>query len=139
MLSGLPFFGDHPGSSIAFGADGRAYLTSGLPTNSSVVVPDNGWAKSFPAFHDFPPVDIELSGMGYRTASPFPPIDPSAMKITYPFTAFGAPLVSTTVHAATPENPGNGIIIAGGGAVYSFDPHASNAASTPAAGGVGLP
>lgn len=34
------------------------------------------------------------------------------------------------MHAATPANPGNGIITAGGGAVYSFDPHAPNATST---------
>ncbi len=132
VLSGLPFFGDHPGSSVVFGADGRAYLTSGLPTNSSAVGPDNGWAKSFPALHDFPPVDIELSGIGYRTASPFPPLDPTATKITEPFMPFGSGTVpeGTVVRAATPQNPANGIIIAGGGAVYSFDPHACQAATT---------
>jgi glucose/arabinose dehydrogenase len=131
VLSGLPYFGDHPGSSIQFGADGRAYLMSGLPTNSSVVGPDNGWAVSFPKLHDFPPVDIELSGIGYRTASPFA-LDPRAKKITEPFMRFGSGTVpaGTVVHAATPSHPGNGIITAGGGAVYSFDPDASNAAST---------
>jgi glucose/arabinose dehydrogenase len=131
VLSGLPFFGDHPGSSIEFGVDGRAYLMSGLPTNSSVVGPDNSWAASFPKLHDFPPVDIELSGVGYRTASPFA-LDPMAKKITEPFMPFGSGKVppGTVVHAATPSNPGNGIIRAGGGAVYSFDPQASNATST---------
>ena len=131
VLSGLPYFGDHPGSSIAFGADGRAYLMSGLPTNSSVVGSDNGWAVSRPTFHDFPPVDIELSGIGYRTANPFA-LDPTATKITEPFMPFGTGAVpaGTVVHAATPSNPGNGIVTAGGGAVYSFDPHAKNAAST---------
>jgi glucose/arabinose dehydrogenase len=131
VISGLPFFGDHPGSSIAFGADGRAYLTTGLPTNSSVVGPDNGWAVSLPTFHDFPPVDIELSGVGYQTATPFA-LDPTATKITEPFLAFGSGTVpaATVVQAATPSSPGNGIIIAGAGAVYSFDPHASNPVST---------
>ncbi len=131
VLSGLPFFGDHPGSSIEFGGDGRAYFTTGLPTNSSVVGPDDGWAVSHPTFHDFPPVDIELSGIGYRTAKPFA-LDPTATKTTEPYMEFGSGTVpeGTVVHAATPATRGNGIITAGGGAVYSFDPHASNAAST---------
>lgn len=134
VLTGLPFFGDHPASSIVFGADGRAYLMTGLPTNAGVVGPDNRWATSLPSFHDFPPVDIELSGIGYRTAPTSQPfsLDPSATKITEPFMAFGSGTVpaGTVVHAATPANPENGVITAGGGAVYSFDPHASNAAST---------
>lgn len=134
VLTGLPFFGDHPASSIAFGADGRAYLMTGLPTNSSVVGPDNGWAVNFPSLHDFPPVDIELSGIGYRTAPTAKPfaLDPTAVKITEPFMPFGSGTVpaGTVVHAATPANPANGIITAGGGAVYSFNPHASNATST---------
>jgi glucose/arabinose dehydrogenase len=134
VLSGLPFFGDHPASSIVFGADGRTYIMTGLPTNSSVVGPDNGWAVGNPSFCDFPPVDIELSGIGYRTAPTTTPfaLDPTAVKITEPFMPFGGGTVpaGTVVHAATPANPGNGIITAGGGAVYSFDPHASNAAST---------
>jgi len=134
VLSGLPFFGDHPGSSIVFGGNGRAYLMTGLPTNSGVVGPDNGWAVSTPALHDFPPVDIELSGFGYQTAptsKPFP-LDPTATKITEPFMPFGGGIVApnTVVHAVTPANPGKGIITAGGGSVYSFDPHAQNAAST---------
>ena len=134
VLSGLPFFGDHPGSSIAFGSDGRAYFTTGLPTNSSVVGPDNGWAINFPTFHDFSPVDIELSGVGYRTAPTAKPfaLDPTAVKITEPFMAFGSGTVpeGTVVHATTPANPGNGVITAGGGSVYSFDPHAKDAVST---------
>ena len=134
ILSGLPFFGDHPGSSIAFGADGRGYLLTGLPTNSGVVGPDNGWAVTAPAFHDFPPVDIELSGIGYQTAPTTKPfaLDPTATKFTEPFMPFGKGPVppNTVVHAVTPASPGNGIITAGGGSVYSFDPHAQNAAST---------
>lgn len=131
VLSGLPFFGDHPGASIVFGADGRAYLTTGLPTNSSVVGPDNSWAVNYPTFHDFPPVDIELSGIGYTTASPFT-LDPTATQITEPFMPFGSGTVAagTVVHGVSPVNPGNGVVIAGGGSVYSFDPHASNAAAT---------
>lgn len=131
VIAGLPSFGDHPASSIVFGPDGRGYTATGLPTNSSVVGPDNGWSVSYPTFHDFPPVNIELSGIGYRTAKPFA-LDPTATKITEPFMPFGSGTVpaNTPVQAATPSNPGNGIIIAGGGAVYSFDPDASNVAST---------
>ncbi len=136
VLSGLPFFGDHPGSSIVFG-NGRAYLTTGLPTNASVVGPDNGWAVTYPTFHDFPPVDIELSGTGYQTAPPAAnakpfALDPSATKITEPFMAFGSGTVpaGSVVPGVTPEKPGNGVIILGGGSVYSFDPHASDAVAT---------
>ena len=134
VVTGLPFFGDHPASSIAFGADGRAYLMTGLPTNSSVVGPDNSWAVNFPGLHDFPAVDIKLSGIGYQTAPSARPfaLDPGAVKITEPFMPFGAGLVpaGTVVHPPSPANPANGIITAGGGAVYSFDPHAPNATST---------
>lgn len=134
VLTGLPFFGDHPGSSIEFGSDGRAYFTTGLPTNAGVVGPDNSWAVSHPALHDVPPVDIALSGIGYRTAPTAKPfaLDPTATLITEPFMPFGSGTVApgTVVHAVTPSNPGNGIITVGGGSVYSFDPQASNAAAT---------
>ncbi len=131
VLSGLPSFGDHPSSQIVFGPDGRAYFNVAAPTNSSVVGPDNGWAISHPTLHDFPAVDIELSGIGYQTLVPFPPLDPSATKITEPFMPFGGGTVpaGTVVNAATPANPQQGII-AGSGSVYSFDPDAPNPAST---------
>lgn len=138
VLSGLPSFGDHPASQIVFG-HGRAYFNSSAPTNGGVVGPDNGWAKSFPALHDFPPVEVELSGIGYQTPVPFPPLDPSATKITEPLSPFGGGVVpsGTVVPAATPENPQDGIIV-GSGAVYSFDPDAENPASTIRLEGWGL-
>ncbi len=131
VLSGLPSFGDHPASQIVFGYDGRAYFNVAAPTNSGVVGPDNGWAVSHPTLHDFPAVDIELSGTGYQTLVPFPPLDPSATKITEPFMPFGDGVVpaGTVVPAATPANPPDGII-AGSGSVYSFDPDAPNPAAT---------
>jgi hypothetical protein len=140
LISGFPSFGDHPNSQIVFRhqADGdkegnvRAYINGAAPTNSSVVGPDNGWALTTPTLHDFPGMDIELSGIGYQTLIPFPPLDPAggttAAKTTYPYTAFGQPL-STVVKAPTPANPQQGII-AGGGTVYCFDPNAANPAST---------
>ncbi len=130
VLSGLPSFGDHPASQIVFGPDGRAYFNVAAPTNSSVVGPDNGWAQTHPDLHDFPAVDVELSGIGYKTLTPFP-LDPSADKVTEPFMPFGGGSVAerTIVHAATPDNPQEGII-AGSGSVYSFDPDASNPAAT---------
>ncbi len=131
ILSGLPSFGDHPNSQIVFGPDGRVYVNGAAPTNSGVVGPDNGWATSHPTFHDFPAVDIRLSGIGYQTPIPFPPLDPTATKITEPFMPFGDGTVpaGTVVHAATPANPQQGII-AGSGSVYSFDPDARDPAST---------
>ena len=135
IIAGFPSFGDHPNSQIVFGANGRAYINGAAPTNSSVVGPDNSWAPTTPTLHDFPGVDIELSGLGYQTLIPFPPLDPaggtSAAKITMPFTAFGGgPLPPrTVVKAPTPANPIQGII-AGGGTVWSFDPNAANVTST---------
>jgi hypothetical protein len=145
LIAGFPSFGDHPNSQIVFGADGRAYINGAAPTNSSVVGPDNSWAPTTPTLHDFPGVDIELSGNGYQTLIPWPlpppttpptpGLDPaggtSAAKITMPFMAFGGGTVPprTPVKAPTPANPIQGII-AGGGTVYSFDPNAADPAST---------
>jgi len=131
VLSGFPSFGDHPTSQVIFDGNGRAYFTVAAATNSSVVGPDNGWAKTFPTLHDFPAVDIALSGTGYQTPVPFPPLDPTGTLITEPFMKFGGGTVpvGTVVHAPTPTMPQNGIIV-GNGAVYSFDPDASNPAST---------
>jgi hypothetical protein len=138
VLSGLPSFGDHPASQIVFG-HGRAYFNVAAPTNSGVVGPDNGWAVSFRALHDFPAVDIELSGIGYQTLIPFPPLDPSATKITEPFAAFGGGVVptGTVVPATTPAHPQNGIIV-GSGAVYSFEPDDEDQLSTIRLEGWGL-
>jgi hypothetical protein len=133
FIAGFPSFGDHPNSQIVFGDNGRAYVNGAAPTNSSVVGPDNGWAPSTPTLHDFPGMDVELSGIGYQTliASPLDPAGGTkAAKTTYPFVAFGAPLpAGNKVTAPTPANPINGII-AGGGTVYSFDPDATDPTST---------
>jgi hypothetical protein len=135
LISGFPSFGDHPNSQIVFGDDGRAYINGAAPTNSSVVGPDNSWAPTTPTLHDFPGMDIELSGIGYPTLIPFPPLDPnggtSQALITEPYMAFGGGTVSprTVVKAPTPAHPQHGII-AGGGTVYSFKPNAGNPAST---------
>src|SRR6516165_11260825 len=136
VIAGFPSFGDHPNSQIVFGADGRAYINGAAPTNSGVVGPDNGWAVNLApqALHDFPGVDIELSGIGYQTLIPFA-LDPAggtdAALITEPFMPFGGGTVpaGTVVKAPTPANPIQGII-AGGGTVYSFDPDAANPALT---------
>jgi hypothetical protein len=141
LISGFPSFGDHPNSQIVFGPGGLAYINGAAPTNSSVVGPDNAWATSTPTLHDFPGMDIELSGIGYPTLIPWPlpgattgGLDPNGgtnlAKITYPYTAFGASLPpGNKVKAPTPANPQQGII-AGGGTVYSFDPDAADPAST---------
>ena len=72
LISGFPSFGDHPNSQIVFGPGGLAYINGAAPTNSSVVGPDNAWATSTPTLHDFPGMDIELSGIGYPTLIPWP-------------------------------------------------------------------
>jgi hypothetical protein len=134
VIAGFPSFGDHPNSQIVFGDDGLAYINGAAPTNSSVVGPDNGWAPTTPTLHDFPGMDIELSGIGYQTLIPFA-LDPAggtpAAKITEPYMAFGGGTVParTVVKAPTSANPIQGII-AGGGTVYSFDSDAANPAST---------
>jgi hypothetical protein len=131
MIEGFPSFGDHPNSQIVFGPDGRAYINGAAPTNSGVVGPDNDWALSTPTLHDFPGVDIELSGKGYQTLVPFLPLDPaggtSKALITEPYMAFGGGPVpaGTVVKAPTPHKPQQGII-AGGGTVYSFNPNGAN-------------
>jgi hypothetical protein len=135
IIAGFPSFGDHPNSQIVFGAHGRAYINGAAPTNSGVVGPDNRWAPSTPTLHDFPGVDIELSGIGYQTLIPFPPLDPKGgtnqALITEPYMPFGGGTVPprTVVKAPTPANPQQGII-AGGGTVYSFDPNAADPTST---------
>jgi hypothetical protein len=131
MIAGFPSFGDHPNSQIVFGPDGRAYINGAAPTNSGVVGPDNDLALSTPTLHDFPGVDIELSGIGYQTLVPFPPLDPAGgtpkALFTEPYMPFGGGLVpqGTVVKAPTPHKPQQGII-AGGGTVYSFNPNAAN-------------
>lgn len=130
LLTNLPSSGDHYTEEITFDAAGRAYFAQGSATNSSVVGADNSWLEMAPAFHDFPAVDIQLSGTDYKTGAPFP-LDPDASKITAPFHAFGTGPVpaGTVVPAATPSSPQEGII-AGNGTVYSFDPNAPDPAAT---------
>jgi hypothetical protein len=82
-------------------------------------------------------VDVELSGIGYKTLigpTPTWALDPNggkpAAKTTYPFVAFGAPIpAGNKVTARTPTDPINGIIV-GGGTVYSFDPDATDQTPT---------
>ena len=131
LLTNLPSSGDHYTEEITFDISGRAYFSQGSATNSSVVGADNdSWLQTFPTFHDFPAVDVVLSGINYKTGAPFP-LDPQARKITAPFHRFGSGPVSrgTIVKAPTPANPKRGII-AGNGTVYSFDPNAKNPAKT---------
>jgi hypothetical protein len=134
MIAGFPSFGDHPNSQIVFADHGHAYINGAAPTNSGVVGPDDSWAPNFPTLHDFPGVDVELSGIGYQTLigpTATWALDPNggtpSAKITEPFMPFGGGTVpaGTVVEAPTPHKPIDGII-AGGGTVYSFNPNAAN-------------
>jgi len=128
VITGLPSSGDHHSNQIVFAADGRGYFSQGSVTNSSVVGADNwiveGWLELYPTLHDFPPVAITLNGTSFQTVEPFP-LDPTATLMTAPYRPFGTGPVApgTTLPAATPSTPQEGII-AGGGSVYSFDPDA---------------
>lgn len=134
LLTNLPSAGDHHTDEIAFDGSGRAYLSLGTATNSSVVGPDNwfitGWLPMFPTFHAFAAVPLVLNGTSFRTPVPFP-LDPEADDLTAPYMPFGSGPISpgTTVPAVTPATPQEGMI-AGNGAVYSFNPDAAQPAST---------
>lgn len=126
VLTDLPSSGDHHTNEIVFDESGRAYFSQGTATNASVVGADNWlvtqWLSNFELFHDFAPKEIVLSGAAFETQAPFP-FDPTASLLTAPYMPFGsgAPPYGTVVSAATPQSPQQGII-AGNGAVYSFDP-----------------
>ena len=126
VLTNLPSTGDHMTNELVFGSDGRAYFGQGTATNSSVVGPDNelitGWLGNFPEFHDFAPTQLVLNGDEFVTSNPLTP-DPDDHAVTPPYHPFdfGEIPSGTVVDAATAASPQNGII-AGNGAVYSFDP-----------------
>lgn len=134
LVSNLPSAGDHHTDEIVLDATGRAYLSLGTATNSSVVGPDNwfitGWLQMFSAFHGFPAVPLILNGTSFVTPVPFP-LDPQADDVTAPYMPFGSGPIppGTIVPAPTPTAPQEGII-AGNGAIYSFDPNAAHPAST---------
>lgn len=136
VITNLPSAGDHYAEEIVFDSSGRAYFAQGSATNSSVVGPDNWYVTqwlqddSLRNVHDFPPKPVVLSGTSYKTGAPFP-LDPDASQMTAPFMPFGSGPVpaGTEVPAATPATPSEGMI-AGNGAVYSFDPAAANPAET---------
>ncbi len=134
IITGLPSSGDHHTDDIVFDRSGRLYFSQGTASNSGLVGADNevleGWLAKFPTFHDFPAKEVVLSGASYQTVFPFS-LDPAASAITAPFSVFGSGPAApgTIVPAATPMNPQKGII-AGVGAVYSFDPAAANPLST---------
>jgi hypothetical protein len=134
LVTNLPSTGDHYAEEILFDASGRAYFAQGTATNSSVVGPDNelvtGWLTQFPDFHDFPAQDVVLNGTEFHAPVAVPGLNPEN-RVTAPFMPFGSGPIApgTVVPAATPQTPQNGII-AGNGAIYSFDPTAGDPAST---------
>ncbi len=132
VVTNLPSRGDHSTDTIVFGADGRAYFGQGTATNSSVVGAYNvpRWVEDAPGFHDFAPVDITLNGDAFQARVPTS-LDPEGDAITAPYHPFdtGDITPGTVVPAATPATPQDGIV-AGVGAVYSFDPAAADPAST---------
>ncbi len=142
VVSNLPSSGDHHTDEIIFDRSGRGYFSQGTATNASVVGADNwlitGWLQNAPTFHDFPAKTLVLNGTSFRTQAPFP-LDPTASMTTAPFMPFGSGPIApgTIIPAATPSSPQNGII-AGNGAVYSFNAEVPNAASTLKLEGWGL-
>jgi glucose/arabinose dehydrogenase len=136
VITNLPAAGDHYAEEIVFDTSGRAYFSQGSATNSSVVGADNWYVTQWlqdPTlrnFHDFSSTSVVLNGTSYQTGAPFP-LDPDASLMTAPFMPFGSGAVpsGTVIPAATPATPQEGII-AGNGAVYSFNPEAANPTTT---------
>ena len=133
ILTGLPSTGDHQNNTVVFGPDGRAYFGQGSATNSGVVGADNvpRWAADYPGFSDTAPVAVTLNGAAFTARVPTS-LDPDANAVTAPYRPFdtGAVAPGTVVPAATPAAPAYGGIVAGVGAVYSFDPAAADPAGT---------
>jgi hypothetical protein len=128
VITDLPSAGDHTTDEIVFTPEGRALFSQGTATNASVVGPDNelvtGWLVATPTFHDFAPRDLVLNGVDFPTPVPFP-LDSAASAFTGPYQPFGQPAdVDQLVPAATPSTPQEGMV-AGNGALYSFDPDAA--------------
>ncbi len=75
IVIGLPSSGDHQNNQIAFGPDGRLYISQGTATNSGVVGEDNifglQWPKYTPQIHDIPATNISLTGQNFNTTNPF--------------------------------------------------------------------
>jgi hypothetical protein len=86
--------------------------------------------QQFPGFHDFPAQDVVLNGTEFHAQVAVPGLNPEN-NVTAPFMEFGSGPIEpgTDVPAATPQTPQEGMI-AGNGAVYSFDPNADDPAST---------
>ena len=129
VLTNLPSAGDHYTEEVVFDGE-RGYFAQGSATNSSVVGADNwlitAWLQDFPDFHDFAPVPLVLNGAAFGTAAPFP-LDPSASEMTAPYMPFASgPVAAGTTIPAVPQEG----IVAGNGAVYSFDATASDATAS---------
>ncbi len=133
VVTNLPSTGDHQNNTIVFGADGRGYFGQGSATNSGVVGADNvpRWVEDAPGFHDFAPVQIILNGAAFTARVPTS-ADPDANAVTAPYRPFdsGAVPAGFVIPAATPAAPQDGGIVAGVGAVYSFDPAAADPTAT---------
>lgn len=134
VITNLPSSGDHTTNEIVFGADGTGYFAQGSATNSGVVGPDNalitGWLPSFPDFRDFPAADIVLNGSTFVSDDPTTP-DPNDTAKTAPYFPFDSGPIApgTLVAGASPSSPQEGMI-AGVGAVYSFNPDAGDVGAT---------
>lgn len=133
ILTNLPSAGDHQNNTVVFGADGRAYFGQGSATNSAVVGADNvpRWVTDAPGFHDFAPVQITLNGDSFTARIPTS-VDPDGNAVTAPYRPFDSGDIPPgfVIPAATPASPQDGGIVAGVGAVYSFDPAASDPTAT---------
>jgi glucose/arabinose dehydrogenase len=92
IIIGLPSMGDHHNNEIAFGPDGRLYVTIGVLTNSGVVGQDNilhGWGPLLTKLHDIPGQDITLTGQNFESGNPLTPADPNDNATTGAFVPFG--------------------------------------------------
>ena len=95
LVSGLPVWGHHFTSAIAFNDDtGKLYFAVGTPSNAGVIGLDDYWTFGylplFPTARDIPAVDLQLVGRNFVTENPFT-ADPDDQATTGAFKPFGTP------------------------------------------------
>lgn len=93
ILTGLPVWGRHFTSGLAFDDDGRLHFGVSDPTNSGVLGTDDFFTyvylSIFPEARSIPCLDLTIRGTPFQTSNPFDP-DPKANTTTSPFHRFAA-------------------------------------------------
>lgn len=112
LITGLPAFGNHPNTQLAFAPDGWVYFGLGLTSNAGVVGLDNLWLEARPELYDIPCRDVVIASAPYVSPNPFT-ADPNDFAATSPYRPFGEVIpIGTRLPGETKCN----------GAVFRFQP-----------------